>query len=49
MLAGQDCVLVVTDRSAYNWPWIVALASPIVDTRYATRGISGFKERIVLA
>jgi UDP-N-acetyl-D-glucosamine dehydrogenase len=48
-LAAQDCVLVVTDHSAYDWPWIVEHASLVVDTRYATRNVSGHNERIVLA
>jgi UDP-N-acetyl-D-glucosamine dehydrogenase len=34
-----DCVLIVTDHSDYDYPWIVQHASLIVDTRNATRGI----------
>jgi UDP-N-acetyl-D-glucosamine dehydrogenase len=37
-LAGQDCVVVVTDHSAYDWPWIVRHARLLVDTRNATAG-----------
>jgi UDP-N-acetyl-D-glucosamine dehydrogenase len=37
-LAAQDCVVVVTDHSAYDFGWIVRHASLIVDTRNATAG-----------
>ena len=36
-----DCVLIVTDHSDYDYPWIVQHASLVVDTRNATRGIKG--------
>jgi UDP-N-acetyl-D-glucosamine dehydrogenase len=39
-LRSQDCVVVVTDHSAYDWAWIVENAGLIVDTRNATRGLS---------
>jgi UDP-N-acetyl-D-glucosamine dehydrogenase len=35
-LAGQDCVVIVTDHSAFDFPWIVRHASLVVDTRNAT-------------
>ncbi len=37
-LAGQDCVVVVTDHSAYDFPWVVRHARLVVDTRNATAG-----------
>src|SRR5262249_8132031 len=37
-LAEQDCVVVVTDHSAYDWPWIVRHARVLVDTRNVTAG-----------
>jgi UDP-N-acetyl-D-glucosamine dehydrogenase len=37
-LARQDCVVVVTDHSAYDWPWILLHTSLLVDTRNATAG-----------
>lgn len=37
-LAGQDCVIVVTNHSAYDWDWVVRHASLVVDTRNATGG-----------
>jgi UDP-N-acetyl-D-glucosamine dehydrogenase len=38
-LATRDCVLIVTDHSDFDWPWIVAHSRLIVDTRNATAGI----------
>jgi UDP-N-acetyl-D-glucosamine dehydrogenase len=49
VLAAQDCVLVLTDHSAYDWPWIVAHAPLVVDTRNATRDVATHRERIILA
>jgi len=40
-LADQDCVLVVTDHSAYDWNFILEHAPLIVDTRNATRLAAG--------
>ena len=48
-LQGQDCVLIVTDHSAYDWPWVVEHSPLVVDTRNATRGISACREKIVRA
>jgi UDP-N-acetyl-D-glucosamine dehydrogenase len=36
-LAAQDCVVIVTDHSAYDYPWLIRHAKCIVDTRNATR------------
>jgi UDP-N-acetyl-D-glucosamine dehydrogenase len=38
-LRGQDCVVIVTDHSAYDWRFIVEHSSLLVDTRNATRGV----------
>ena len=46
-LAGQDAVLIATDHSAYDWPWIVEHAPLVIDTRNATRGVTRHRERIV--
>ncbi len=48
-LASRDCVLVVTDHSAYDWAWICHHASLIVDTRNATRGVQNPRATIVRA
>jgi UDP-N-acetyl-D-glucosamine dehydrogenase len=49
LLRGQDCVLIVTDHSAYDWPWIVAHAPLVIDTRNATRDVVAHRDRIVRA
>jgi UDP-N-acetyl-D-glucosamine dehydrogenase len=48
-LASRDCVLIVTDHSAYDWDWIARHAPLIVDTRNATRGVKDPKATIVRA
>lgn len=48
-LRSQDCVLVVTDHSTYEWDWIVAHAPLIVDTRNATQNVAGYRDKIVRA
>jgi UDP-N-acetyl-D-glucosamine dehydrogenase len=45
-LAQQDCVVVVTNHSAYDFPWIVRHARLIVDTRNATAGCTAEGGRI---
>jgi UDP-N-acetyl-D-glucosamine dehydrogenase len=45
----MDCVLIVTDHSAYDWNWIVDHSRLVVDTRNATREIRGQDECIVRA
>ena len=42
-LRTRDCVLIVTDHSAYDWNWIVRHASLIVDTRNALKGVKSGK------
>lgn len=41
VLRAADCVLLVTDHSAYDYEWIAAKAKLIVDTRNAFKGVSG--------
>ncbi len=48
-LGTVDCVLVVTDHSAYDWAWVVEHARLIVDTRGATRGVASPPGRVVQA
>jgi UDP-N-acetyl-D-glucosamine dehydrogenase len=49
LLGVQDCVLIVTDHSGYDWKWIVSNATLVVDTRNATREVKEHRERIVRA
>ncbi len=48
-LRSRDCLLIVTDHSAYDWRWIAAHAPLIVDTRNALKGIEPTNARIVRA
>ena len=41
VLQDFDLVLLVTDHSAYDYPWIASQARLIVDTRNAFRGLPG--------
>jgi UDP-N-acetyl-D-glucosamine dehydrogenase len=45
-VAEQDCVLIVTDHSSYQYDWIVRHARLVVDTRNATREVKENRERI---
>jgi UDP-N-acetyl-D-glucosamine dehydrogenase len=48
-LRSRDCVLIVTDHSAYNYDWIAQHAPLIVDTRNATKDVSCSRGIIVQA
>jgi UDP-N-acetyl-D-glucosamine dehydrogenase len=45
-VAAQDCLLIVTDHSVYEYCWLVQHASLIVDTRNATSGYTSPSCRI---
>jgi UDP-N-acetyl-D-glucosamine dehydrogenase len=45
-LASQDCVLIATDHSAYDWPWIVPHCRLLVDTRNAAGQVDEGREKI---
>jgi UDP-N-acetyl-D-glucosamine dehydrogenase len=45
-LAAQDCLVIVTDHSAYDYPWIVRHAALVVDTRNATKDCAEGREKI---
>jgi UDP-N-acetyl-D-glucosamine dehydrogenase len=46
-LSAQDCVLIATDHSTYDYSSIVEQASLIVDTRNATRAVTIGRHKIV--
>ena len=48
-LARQDCVLIATDHSQYDWTSIVSSSQLVVDTRNATRDVKEHRERIYKA
>ena len=45
-LAEQDCVLIATDHSAYDYDFIVKHAQLVVDTRNATKNVTEGCEKI---
>jgi len=47
LLPSQDCVVLLTDHSAFDVPRLVAKSRIFVDTRNATRGLERFADRIV--
>jgi UDP-N-acetyl-D-glucosamine dehydrogenase len=46
-LATQDCVVIVTDHSCYNFDWIVRHARLVVDTRNATGNVTHGHGKVV--
>lgn len=48
-LAAQDCVLIATDHSAYDYNAIVAQSRLVIDTRNATKAVTAGREKIVKA
>jgi UDP-N-acetyl-D-glucosamine dehydrogenase len=48
-LASQDCVLIATDHTAYDYDFIVRHAGLVVDTRNATKNVVAGREKIVKA
>lgn len=48
-LAEQDCVLIATAHSAYDFGYIVRHAQLVIDTRNATRDVTEGREKIVPA
>ncbi len=42
-VSSQDCVVIVTDHSSYDYPWLVKHARLLVDTRGATRHLGKFE------
>jgi UDP-N-acetyl-D-glucosamine dehydrogenase len=48
-LQAQDCVLIATDHSAYDYDFIVQHARMVLDTRNATRQVAAGREKIFMA
>jgi UDP-N-acetyl-D-glucosamine dehydrogenase len=48
-LAAQDCVLISTDHSAYDYGFIVANSKLVIDTRNATKSVPGDRLNVVKA
>jgi UDP-N-acetyl-D-glucosamine dehydrogenase len=45
-LASQDCILIATDHSAYDYDFIVEHAALVIDTRNATKNVKRGREKI---
>jgi UDP-N-acetyl-D-glucosamine dehydrogenase len=48
-MRSQDCIVIVTDHSSYDFPSIIKHSALVVDTRNATRGCDSGKCRIFKA
>jgi UDP-N-acetyl-D-glucosamine dehydrogenase len=48
LLDRADCVVIITNHSAFDYERIVARARAVVDTRNATKGVKDGREKIVL-
>jgi UDP-N-acetyl-D-glucosamine dehydrogenase len=48
-LAAQDCVLIATDHSAYDYDFIVKHSKMVLDTRNATKNVTEGREKIYKA
>jgi UDP-N-acetyl-D-glucosamine dehydrogenase len=48
-LAGQDCIVIATDHSAYDCNFAVRHAPLVVDTRNATKNVRMGREKICKA
>jgi UDP-N-acetyl-D-glucosamine dehydrogenase len=46
-IAKHDCVIILTDHSAYDFEKIVEVAKLIIDTRNATKDLHVYKDRII--
>lgn len=49
LLAEMDAVMILTDHTGYDYPWIVKHSSLVIDSRNAAKGIEEGKEKIVKA
>ena len=47
LLKEMDCVVIITDHRDYDYQWIADNAKRIVDTRNATKGVLGNKDKII--
>ncbi len=47
-LQKADCVVIVTDHTAYNFEWVLEHSSVVVDTRNVTAKLTQNKDKVVL-
>lgn len=48
LLASADCVVIITNHSAFDYDRIVAHSPVVIDTRNATKDVSENREKIIL-
>ena len=46
-IAKHDCVIILTDHSAYDMRQIAAAAKLVIDTRNSTKDLHEYKDRII--
>ncbi len=46
-LHDADCVVIVTDHSAYDWEWVIANSRLVIDTRNATANVATNGTRVI--
>jgi len=44
LIKNADCVAIITDHSSFNYQWVVDKAKMVVDTRNATKNVTGKKK-----
>ncbi|MFQ5683997.1 MAG: nucleotide sugar dehydrogenase [Candidatus Binatia bacterium] len=47
LIEDQDCLVILTDHSSYNYSEILRSAKMVVDTRNATKGLGQFRDKII--
>jgi UDP-N-acetyl-D-glucosamine dehydrogenase len=47
LVAGADCVLILTDHSCVDYPAVVRAARLVFDVRNATAGVQEGREKVV--
>jgi len=48
-LNKYDCVVIITDHSAYDYNWIVENSKLVIDTRNATASVGNNRQKIIKA
>ena len=46
-IESQDCIIILTDHSTYDFGRIIAASKLVVDTRNATKDLQEFKDKII--
>ena len=46
-IQSQDCIIILTDHTAYDFPNILAVSKLVIDTRNVTKDLQQFKDKIV--